>query len=210
MHTGEYRGFVGQFHLRVMNASRQPWWVRWRWPLLLSLAVHAALLWPQTLRETAGHSAVSRLRARLHMAETMPPTMMPSDVADAASIRVVHPTQPRAAAFQPSADLTAASASMTASTGLDAGGIRAYRIGLARMPTLATLGLSELPPAELEVGIAVDTALVGLIRGSGDAQLDARVLEAVRLAVQEIAAPDVLRGAGAVVSLRIKTGDQAP
>ncbi|HTH93629.1 MAG TPA: hypothetical protein VL550_00220 [Rhodocyclaceae bacterium] len=190
-----------------MNASWQPWWAHWRWPFLLSLVVHAVLLWPQSLRETADSPAASHLRAKLRMAEITPPTIMPSVVADKASTRVVPPTQLWTPPLQSQTDMTATSPLMMASTGLDAGGVRTYRIALARMPALAVLQLSELPQAELEIGIAVDTALVGLIRGSGDAQLDARVLDAVRAAVQEVAVPVVLRGTGAVVSLRINTGD---
>lgn len=96
-------------------------------------------------------------------------------------------------------------------SGVDAGGLREYRIRLATV-LLAHLraGLPAEMPGQLEVGVAVSAQgqieEVVLVRGSGQASLDMRVLAALRSSTQQLSIPSSLTGQRFAVILPIEVG----
>lgn len=221
MQTGEYHGFARQF----------PDWLRtqavvWRGPLLISALIHACLFWPKSLSQNDVGAPLGvgqdGLHARLKPASS--PTqaigrVTPNDqvrhatVTQTSSRRAVLPT------IEPPGVVVAAaipSAVMTASSGLDAGAQRSYRVALARLMMAGDLRRSLPDPSitgALEVGVSLTAAGqlrdVAVVRGSGSAVLDAAVVGAIRQAAQLAPIPPALQGRDFVIVLPVEVGAMA-
>ena len=223
MHTGEYRGFVGQFsgwlHGQVAT---------WRGPLLFSLCLHALFFWPKSLQES-GFGTASVFVPSIVQARLQPSLPAPSKLPEVAS-EAQSEASPRALVTQSSSraerstpavsrdEVTPVEALrqvMLPTAGLDAGAVRAYRIAWAR--ALIRSGLRERLDAEvqgrLEVGVAVAASGqitdIALLKGSGVAALDHAVIAAMRNAMPSVALPPVMQGREFVLVLPVEVGAAA-
>lgn len=231
METGEYRGFAGQFSpwLRVQLAI-------WRWPLLFSLLLHIGLFWPQSLQQNRPGASMgvtaSALHARLRPAPQAAPRAEPAAVPPPVPAqRLMSQMQRNPAASAPAlaplrAEALAAPAAVLApreavasidarfaSSGLDAGAVRTYRLALARAIRGEVLRPRLPDPAfqgALSLGIAIGAAgqlrAVAVVRSSGSATADAAVLAMVNEAALTAPVPAAMRGRDFVIELPVEIG----
>lgn len=192
----------------------------WRWPLLFSVLLHALVFWPAALHRNDSGVVAPRqaqgLRAELRPVVPLAEPALPARAKEA--VRHTDVTQnsympPSRASSQTEAEAVSTSApALQATVGLDAGGVRAYRIALGRSLVSARLreGLSPDMRGQLELGIAVTEvgapARVEILRSSGQPALDARVLAAMRAVAPDVAVPEVLLGRAFVLSLPVEVG----
>lgn len=118
------------------------------------------------------------------------------------------------AAVGSGARIGASAAPLVASRGLDAGAVRAYRIGLARQLAgvrdrleMATAAHADV---QAKIAIAVDAGgfveRVEVVESSGRAALDAQLLAALRQAVGAAPVPPALQGQAFVIVLALELG----
>jgi len=212
LQTGDYRRFAGHF---------LDWIRHWQWPVLLSVLVHVVLFWPTSMQESAAQNPT--LRAKLKNAGVMSQAVPPND-----SVVAPQPLKPPVTAPQrtlstpvrpevvptqsePVAQSPKMQWQLPTNTGVDAGGLREYRIRLAAA-LLAQLraGLPAETQGRLEVGVAVSAQgqieEAMLLRGSGQPSLDAKVLAALRSSTQQLGVPASLAGQRFAVILPIEVG----
>jgi TonB family protein len=222
LQTGEYRDFAGQFPAWVRHLA-----VTWRWPLLISVFLHALVFWPGALHDAPSAeiaaTTVRELKAKLMQpqAVALPQTIavQESSVRRVPEIKAPRPTvnpltQSRLA---PTEDVVMSRvAVMQPTVGLDAGAVRSYRIALARLLGNGNLraGLSPDMQGELQVGIAITVGgmlnQVEIVRSSGQPALDSHVVAAVRAAAREAIIPELMRGREFVVLLPVEVGPVLP
>jgi TonB family protein len=215
LQTVEYRGFAAQFPERVCRFI-----VTWRWPLLFSLLLHAIAFWPAS-PTIAPIAFATKPALSGHLQATPSPDLpeMPRpDVSAAGQKSITKTAAANKSASPPISQRDDAVSAPSASTQLgniaaDAGGLRAYRVALARALGSGTWrsGLDPQLRGSLEIGIAIDASgrvrEIGLVRGSGQTELDRRLLEAVRMAVREAVIPSVLQSQSFFVALPIDVGE---
>ncbi len=189
--------------------------------MLLSVLVHVVLFWPTSMQESATLNPF--LRAKLKNSGVASQTTPTSE-----SVSAPQPLQPPVTQQQRSSptlarpDVTPAEREpvqqspkmqwqLPTNSGVDAGGLREYRIRLATV-LLAHLraGLTAEMQGRLEVGVAVSAhGLIEeavLVSSSGQASLDARVLAALRSSAQQLNIPTSLVGQRFAVILPIEVG----
>lgn len=225
MQTGEYRGFVGQFPVWLHDRLRT-----WRVPVLLSLALHALLFWPDSLQESglvrSAGSVALPLRAHLQplrtpalpqAAVTPQPVVRPQPVARHAPVTQAAPV-PRSAVVSRDENVPPAvpGPGMQLTPGLDAGVVRAYRIAWARALAGSSLRAHLGPERQgmLEVGVALAASgqvrEIAVLRGSGDRALDEAVLLAMRSAMFAVPVPVVMQGREWVLTVPVEIGTVPP
>lgn len=219
MQTGEYRGFVGQFPVWLHGRLRI-----WRVPVLLSLALHALLFWPDALQESglvrsAGPVA---LPVRAHLQPPRTPALPQAAVRPQPVARDVPVTQaapvPRNAVVSREETVPPAvsGSGMQLTPGLDAGAVRAYRIAWARALAGSSLRAHLGPERQgmLEVGVALAASGqvrdIAVLRGSGDRGLDEAVLLAMRSAMSAVPVPVVMQGREWVLTVPVEIGTVPP
>ncbi|HTJ95998.1 MAG TPA: TonB family protein [Rhodocyclaceae bacterium] len=191
--------------------------------LLFSVGLHLVLLWPssQVGNSVANAPLSATLVSRPSFEHAGP--VLPAPTLSAPQSVVPRPVPPPApSASTQAASSATASPSTTASSvlvqprseGLDAGGLRQYRVGLGvlvqRMGLLrqavpvGVLGSLQLNVSLLPSGMANQ---VTLERSSGNAVLDQAALLAVKQAVLQLEVPASLRGNAFTVVVLMEFGD---
>lgn len=206
-----------------------------------SLALHLLLLWPEALPgplQHAGTTLSATLRApdaasaQPPLPASAPPAQMPPAIGRAAAARppvvatarermpasdAVSPPltlpagEPAHAAAAPAAAAAGGEAAMAAPEGLDADGVRAYRIDLARgarahkrYPLLAReRGWTGTVEVEVEVSRQGLARHIQLARSSGHDILDREALAMMSRAAGVAALPESLRGRAFSVRLPV-------
>lgn len=215
MQTSEYRGFAGQF-----SDWAHRYVLAWRWPLLISLLLHALVFWPAALQqgslESSAGSHVRELRA--HLQPPVPvviPILKPVERVVTRHVNVTQPSSNRPASNEtaPASGVESQAVVLQASPGLDAAAVRGYRISLARVLAEGALRAALTPDMRgtLEVGISIThmglPKQVAVVRSSGQPALDRQVLSAVRSAVNTVTLPAAMQGRDFVVLLPIEVGE---
>lgn len=177
--------------------------------LLWSLALHGLLLWPAPMLvslpgvQRGGDALQARLR-RVTGTAAMPTEGVPKlkDTTEAAAaVTERKSTQvPTRAAAAPDATSDQRESRVAAELGMDADGLRAYRVALAvqarqywRYPEEALrTGLSGTSFVRVSL-LSGGGMLVGLEKSSGRDSLDQAALEMLRAAVRSTSVPDSLR-----------------
>jgi TonB family protein len=191
--------------------------------LLFSAGLHLLLFWP-ALRP-GSHAASAPLSATL-MTRAGAPSFQPvapipilttpraatplHEAAQASSAPV--PAVQTSAPVLPSASL--ATQVQAASSGVDAGGLRQYRVSLAVMIQRMGLLRQNLPAGvkgSLQVSVSVMPGgvvnQIAIDRSSGNTSLDQLALQAVKQAAAQMEAPAVLRGSAFVIDVPLEFGD---
>lgn len=202
------------------------------YPLAISLALHALLLWQNADSSPAPASATAsnrHLQAKMHAKPSTSPTVAapmarqtPAEIP--APVReVAAPNDPPApppteqpATEPPSSEAPAQTAAETPPIqplrpGIDLAGLREYHMALGRMAKR----FRHYPPAAREAGaqgrVAIRlivaqtgvTASLGLLASSGFPELDQAALEMMHLAAGHTQVPDSLRGRAFNIDLAI-------
>lgn len=221
MQTGEYRGFVGQFSVWLHDR-----YLIWRVPVLLSLALHALLFWPDALQESGQVGAAGPV-ARTVQAHLQPPRAAALPQATARPQPAVRPAAVAQTASAPvqasslvsrdeSLPLAASAPVMQLTPGLDAGAVRAYRIAWARALAGSSLRAHLGPEraGRLEVGVALAASGqvrdIAVQRSSGDRALDEAVILAMRSAMSAVPVPVAMQGGEWVLTVPVEIGTVPP
>ena len=193
----------------------------WRAPLLLSLALHAAIFWPKPLQDSNPRGSVGAVAAvvQAHLrparvAEPVGPVLHETPLRHAT---VTHaspsPRRSRPAAAQASGgDVNMAPPAMQATVGLDAGAVRAFRLTLSHLMAASALRqrLGAGMQGRVEVGIAISASGqvrdVAVLQGSGSAALDNAVLAALRGVAAHAPIPAAMQGREFVLAVPVEIG----
>lgn len=145
-----------------------------------------------------------------HVRTALPPSVPGPAAVQSAPLAVTAPD----AAGGSGARIGAPTVPLIASRGLDAGAVRAYRIGLARqlagLRDRLQMAAAAHADAQAKIAIAVDAGgfveRVEVVESSGRAALDAQLQAAVREAVDAAPVPAALQGQAFVIVLALELG----